>query len=42
VLDPMTERLYLTAGFSFVNRFGYIRCFHHWDGEAADHPEYVY
>jgi hypothetical protein len=42
VLDPMTGRLYLTAGFSFVNRFGYIRCLHHWDGEAADHPEYVY
>jgi hypothetical protein len=38
----MTGRLYLTAGFSFVNRFGYIRCFHRWDGEASDHPEYVY
>lgn len=33
-------RLIVSAGVRFVNRFGYIRCRHLWDGEPDQHPDY--
>lgn len=43
VLDPMTGgQLYLTPGFRFVNRLGYIQCRNGWGGEDLSHPEYLY
>lgn len=43
VLDPMTTgQLYLSAGFHFVNRLGYVQCANAWGGEWDDHPEYLY
>lgn len=43
VLDPMTTgQLYLSAGFHFVNRLGYVQCTNGWDGKWNDHPEYLY
>lgn len=43
VLDPMTSgQLYLTPGFRFVNRLGYVQCRNSWGGEDTGHPEYLY
>lgn len=35
-------KLYLAAGFRFANRFAYVQCAVAWDGNADDHPDYVY
>lgn len=43
VLDPMTSgQFYLSAGFHWVNRLGYVQCAIPWGGDWHDHPEYLY
>ena len=42
ILDPSTDKLYLAAGFHFVNRFGYVKCKNRWGGDPNDHPDYIY
>lgn len=41
-LDPNGQHFYLTPGFRFANRLGFVETERAWGGSADEHPLYVY